>query len=62
MSEEELEACKKFLEIYAEGKLISADVITRARRKAQEENPDLRGANWGKRQVEEKEVRQHIND
>lgn len=50
-----------FLDLYSQGGLTSADVITRARRKAQEENKELRGKNWEKRQHEEKEVRQNIN-
>lgn len=51
-----------FLDLYSRGGLTSADVITRARRKAQEENKELRGKKWAERQHEEKEVRQHIND
>lgn len=45
------------LKIYAEGKLTSHDVITRARRKAQEDDKELRGDNWKNRQDEEEEVR-----
>ena len=51
-----------FLQMYSEGKLTSADIITRARRKAQEENPDLRGSKWKERHDEEKLVRDEIND
>ena len=50
------------LRMYSEGKLTSADIITRARRKAQEENPELRGSKWKKRHEEEKLVRDEIND
>lgn len=50
------------LRMYSEGKLTSADIITRARRKAQEENPELRGSKWKKRHDEEKLVRDEIND
>lgn len=51
-----------FLQMYSEGKLTSADIITRARRKAQEENPELRGTKWKERHNEEKLVRDEIND
>lgn len=51
-----------FLQMYSEGKLTSADIITRARRKAQEENPELRGSKWKERHYEEKLVRDEIND
>lgn len=51
-----------FLQMYSEGKLTSADIITRARRKAQEENPELRGKKWKQRHEEEKLVRDEIND
>jgi len=51
-----------FLQMYSEGKLTSADIITRARRKAQEENPELRGSKWKERHDEEKLVRDEIND
>ncbi len=50
------------LRMYSEGKLTSADIITRARRKAQEENPELRGEKWKQRHDEEKLVRDEIND
>lgn len=50
------------IRMYSEGKLTSADIITRARRKAQEENPELRGSKWKKRHEEEKLVRDEIND
>lgn len=50
------------LRMYSEGKLTSADIITRARRKAQEKNPELRGSKWKKRHDEEKLVRDEIND
>lgn len=51
-----------FLRLYSEGKLTPADIITRARRKAQEENPELRGEKWKQRHDEEKLVRDEIND
>lgn len=51
-----------FLKMYRDGKLTSADIITRARRKAQEENPELRGTKWKMRHNEEELVREEIND
>lgn len=65
----ELQAMKKhpthitglqFLLMYSEGKLTPADIITRARRKIQEDNPALRGIAWNERQGKEKDVRQEI--
>lgn len=50
-----------FLEHYAAGKITSADIITRARRKAQEQHPELRGATWLARHEEEEAVRREIN-
>lgn len=50
----------QFLHIYADGNLTPADIITRARRKIQEENPELRGIAWNERQGKEKDVRQEI--
>ena len=49
-----------FLEAYAEGKITTADSITRARRKIQELHPELRGENYNKRHNEEKKVRKNI--
>lgn len=51
-----------FLKLYAENRLTSADIITRARRLVQAENKELRGEAWYKRHKEEKEVREQIND
>jgi hypothetical protein len=51
-----------FLRLYASGELTSADVITRARRKVEEEVPELRGITWEERQgLKEKTVREKIN-
>lgn len=50
-----------FMKMYSEGELTKADVITRARRKAQEHNPKLRGEKWEERHGREKEVRKNIN-
>jgi NifB/MoaA-like Fe-S oxidoreductase len=52
---------KDFLKMYAEKQFTSADVITRARRKVEEETPELRGETWEKRQGMETEVREQIN-
>lgn len=49
-----------FMKMYAEGKLTKADVITRARRKAQELNPHLRGEKWEERHGQSKEVKKNI--
>lgn len=50
-----------FLKLYSQKQLTSADVITRARRKVEEEIPELRGESWEKRQGLEVEVREQIN-
>ena len=42
-------------------KLSSYDSITRARRKLQEQFPELRGASYAKRQEQEASVRKEIN-
>jgi hypothetical protein len=47
-----------FLSLYGTGQLTSADSITRARRKVQEDNPHLRGENYEKRQKELQEETQ----
>lgn len=49
-----------FFKLYSEGKVTSADVITRARRKVQEECPELRGKNWEERHRESENVRKTI--
>ena len=49
-----------FLQMYSDEQLPSADMITRARRKVQEEHERLRGELWLKRHNEEKNVRQNI--
>ena len=51
-----------FNKFYRDGKITESDIITRARRKAQEENPELRGSKWKERHDEEKLVRDEIND
>jgi len=52
----------ELLSMYASGKLTPLDIILRARRKAQEEHPELRGKKWAQRHREEKEVRENINE
>ena len=49
-----------FLEMYRDGKLPSADIITRARRKVQEECAELRGYKWEERHKEAKNVKETI--
>jgi hypothetical protein len=49
-----------FLEMYRDGKLPNADIITRARRKVQEECADLRGSKWEERHKEAKNVQENI--
>lgn len=51
-----------FLEMYRDGKLPPADMITRARRKVQQDCADLRGEKYEERHKEEKNVRDNIND
>ena len=50
----------KFLLLYSNGDLPQADVITRARRKVQEENPHLRGKLYEERHEQKKKVRKDI--
>jgi hypothetical protein len=49
-----------FLQMYRDGKLPNADIITRARRKVQEECVDLRGSKWEERHKEAKNVQDNI--
>ena len=48
------------LKLYSQQILTQADVITRARRKVQEENIELRGELWNERHELESEIRQKI--
>lgn len=48
------------LRAYAEGKLTEADVITRARRKAQEHNENLRGDKWYKTHKKQEEIKTEL--
>jgi hypothetical protein len=45
-------SAKSFLEFYSNDILTNSDIITRARRKVQEENPELRGSTWVERHKE----------
>ena len=49
-----------YFENYIDGKLTLADSITRARRKLQEDNIELRGNKWYKRKLKAEDVRQEI--
>jgi hypothetical protein len=51
----------EFLHFYANNELPQADVITRARRKVQEDHPHLRGKLWEERHETQKKVRKDIN-
>lgn len=50
-----------FLNFYSTNQLPQADMITRARRKVQQECADLRGEKYEERHKEEKNVRDNIN-
>ena len=51
-----------FFALYlAQEKISSADSITRARRKIQQEDCNLRGKNYKERQLQEKEFRKSVN-
>lgn len=49
-----------FLTFYRDEKLTSADSITRARRKVQEEHPELRGYKYNHRQAHTEDVKAEI--
>ena len=51
----------EFLNCLAEGQLTNYDSITRARRKVQEQNPDLRGSKYNDRKQEAKDTAENIN-
>jgi hypothetical protein len=48
------------LRAYAEGKLTEADEVTRARRKAQEHNENLRGEKWYKSHKKQETVKTEL--
>jgi hypothetical protein len=50
-----------FFQLWIENKnIVSPDTITRARRKVQEENVDLRGKTYKKRKEQSKDVKKNI--
>ena len=55
--EPSLMTAMQFFEIYQQNVLSNSDLITRARRKIQEENPELRGKSWEERHKEGEETR-----
>ena len=58
---EEMSA-KALLKELSTGNLPSAESIRRSRQKIQEENPELRGCKYNKRQTEAKVIKEHINN
>lgn len=54
-------SAKDFLKVLGKGALTSPEAITRARRKAQQHNIDLRGTNYQGRLKEEINIRRGIN-
>ena len=58
---EEMSA-KAFLKQLSSGKLPSSESIRRSRQKLQEDNPELRGCKYNKRQAEAKVIKEHINN
>jgi hypothetical protein len=55
--EPSLMTAMQFFEIYQQNVLSNSDLITRSRRKIQEENPELRGKSWDERHKEGEETR-----
>ena len=51
-----------FLQELADGKLTTPESITRARRKVQEECPELRGKKYRERQDEQDNVKQQLRE
>ena len=49
-----------FLALYQQKKISSADIITRARRKVQEQYPELRGQTWEERHKQSQKIRKNI--
>lgn len=50
----------KLLDMYAKGQLTNPQSITRSRRKAQEENEELRGENYAKRHAHQETIKDEI--
>jgi hypothetical protein len=55
--EPSLMTAMQFFQIYQQDILSNSDHITRAKRKIQEENPELRGKTWDERHKEGEETR-----
>jgi hypothetical protein len=55
--EPSLMTAMQFFELYQQNVLSNSDLITRSRRKIQEENPNLRGKTWDERHKEGEETR-----
>lgn len=51
---------RDFLSMYKNNRLTKSDIITRTRRKLQEENPELRGSRWIERKSIAKETKNEI--
>lgn len=54
-------SAKDFLKILGQSKLTNSEAIRRARQKAQQHNPELRGKNYQGRLKEEINIRRGIN-
>ena len=52
----------EFMDLYSKGKVTAADNITRCRRKAQEQYPELRGATWKARHTEAEQFSKEVNN
>tara|TARA_Y100001963_G_scaffold130500_1_gene186867 strand:- start:218 stop:529 length:312 start_codon:yes stop_codon:yes gene_type:complete len=62
LSPEEMEGVKKFLGEIANKNMPDSESIRRTRRKLQEQNPELRGKLWEKRQAHAKTVAKEIHN
>jgi len=51
----------ELLQLLADGKLTNSDSITRARRKIQEEYPELRGEHYRARQNKQEQIKKDLN-
>jgi hypothetical protein len=59
---EQLHPMRDFLKLYADGSLVTADKITRVRRKLQETFPQFRGKLWEQRYKHQDQVIEYLND
>lgn len=54
---------RQLLTIIGDGKLSSGESVTRARRKAEEDKPELRGKTWARRQgIEQEETKEDLKN